>query len=281
MPFGMVADMVDMMILHPNTREAENGIGAVAVALAKNFSEKTFLQNINQLMRAASNPEQSLEKFVGGIAASAMPLSSAIRWANPDPYLRDARGIVDNAMKNLPGYSETLPPQRDVFGNPMARRIGLTTKEDADLVQKEHNRIIIETGQGIGKMSANRSGVDLRDLTLDDGQNAYDVLQVYVKNDGKGSRGLSLNDRLEKIIQNPRYEQLVDGDGEEKGTKLYTLKQVVAKYREAAFRRLQRDFPEVGKAVASRTLEVRAAVQSKRNEGKSEAGQLKEALGID
>ena len=281
MPFGMVADMVDMMILHPNTREAEGGIAALLVALAKNFSEKTFLQNINQAVRAASNPDQEVGKSIGGIAASAMPLSSAIRWANPDPYLRDARGIVDNAMKNLPGYSETLPPQRDVFGNPMARRIGLTTKEDADLVQKEHNRIIIETGQGIGKMSANRSGVDLRDLTLDDGQNAYDVLQVYVKNDGKGSRGLSLNDRLEKTIQNPRYEQLVDGDGEEKGTKLYTLKQVVAKYREAAFRRLQRDFPEVGKAVASRTLEVRAAVQSKRNEGKSEAGQLKEALGID
>lgn len=280
MPFGMVADMVDMTFIHPNTREADLGLAAVAIALAKNFSEKTFLQNINQLMRAASNPEQSLEKFIGGIGASAMPLSGLIRAVNPDPYLRDTRGIIDNAMKNLPGYSETLPPQRDVFGNPMARRIGLTTVEDADLVQKEHNRIIEETGQGIGKMSANRSGVDLRDVTLSDGQNAYDVLQVYVKNEGKGSKGMSLNARLEKVIQSPQYQKLVDGDGEEKGTTLYTLKMVMSKYREAAFKRLQHDYPEVGRAIAARTLEVRAATQSKRNEGKTEVGETLEALGI-
>lgn len=280
MPFGMVADLVDMMILHPNTREAEKGMGAVAVALAKNFSEKTFLQNINQLMRAASNPDQSLEKYIGGIGASAMPLSGLIRAGNPDPYLRDARGIIDNTMKNLPGYSETLPPQRDVFGNPMARRIGLTTVEDADLVQKEHNRIIEETGQGIGKMSANRSGVDLRDLELSDGRNAYDVLQIYVRNDDEGSKGISLNARLEKTIQSKGYQKLVDGDGEEKGTTLYTLKRIMSKYREVAFKRLQKDYPEVGRAVASRSLEVRAAVQSKRNERKSGVGQTLEALGI-
>ncbi|MBO6814557.1 MAG: hypothetical protein JJ891_06840 [Rhizobiaceae bacterium] len=278
MPFGMIADLVEMQITHPNTKQAEGGMAAVAIALAQNFSEKTFLLNLNQVIRAMSEPGKSGEKFIGNTLGNTIPLSSLLRGGNPDPYLRDARGIVDNAMKNMPGYSETLDPQRDVFGEPLWRRVGLTSTQDTDIVQAEHNRIIMETGQGIGKMSATRDGVDLRDIKLEGGRSAYDKLQELVIKPTKGSPTLKRS--LEKLIRSKGYATLVDGDSGTRGTRLNAFSSVVSKYRRAAYQRLLKDYPEVRKQVTQRKLDVRTALQTRKTSQEDAARELFDALGI-
>ena len=279
MPFGMMADLVEMKVLHPNTKEAKNGMGALLIALAQNFSEKTFLLNLNQMLRAMTDPSSSGEKFAGNIIGSSIPLSSLIKAGNPDPYLRDARTVVDNAMKNMPAYSETLDPQRDVFGEPMWKRMGLTSNQDTDIVQAEHNRIIQETGEGIGKVSPNRNGTDLRDIKLDDGRSAYNKLQEFIIMPSKNSR--SLKQALEKLIRSPQYARLVDGDGGTKGTRLNAFSTVLARYRQAAYKRLLREYPEVRQAVSSRKIDIRSALIAKKSQGGNPSAELFEALGIE
>lgn len=277
MPFGMVADLVDMMVLHPNTKEAEKGTVAVAVALAKSFSEKTFLLNINQLLRAMTEPEKNMEKFLGNLTGNLIPGSSALRnYANSDPYLREARGLIDNTLKGLPAYSETLPPQRDAFGEPMWRKRSLTTNSSEDAVEAEHNRIIMETGQGIRPPSPNRGGIDLRDFTLSDGRNAYDKLQELAV---KPTSGRSLKQALLKTIQSEGYQHLVDGDSSIAGTKLGALSSIVRKYRSAAYKVLLAKHPELRKELAKQQLKVRETVMENRKASSdSNQGNVEELL---
>jgi hypothetical protein len=271
MPFGMVADIVDMQITHPNSREAEKGMMAVGVALAKAFSEKTFLLNVNGLLRAITEPENNLGKWAGNLAGNVLvPGSSAVRnYANSDPYVRDARGFLDNAMKGLPGYSETIPPARDAFGEPLWRKRSLSTNQDLDLVEAEHSRIIMETGFGVRPPAASRNGLDLRDVTLSDGKNAYDVYQQL---SGEPGRGKTLKESLAKLIQSDGYQSLVDGPSDVKGTKLSAISTVVGKYRANAFKMLLKTYPEFRQQVAQRQLQVKSEVSAKREAQKGAGG---------
>lgn len=277
MVFGMAADLVDMQVTHPNTKDAQKGATAVVVALAKSFSEKTFLMNINQAIKALSEPDKNMGKFVGNLAGNLVPGSSAMRsYANADQHLREARTFIDHTMKGLPGYSETLPPQRDSFGDPMWRKRGLTTDSNPDIVENEHMRIIMETGSGIRPPGPVHGGLDLRDITLSDGQNAYDVYQQLAAKPKTGGR--SLKDTLAGIIKSPRYERLVDGDPSLKGTKLGLLMDVVSKYRGAAWKVMLRDYPELRKEVLKSQIDVKAAMDAKKQSQQSPQQNVRKML---
>jgi hypothetical protein len=260
MVFGMAADIVDMQILHPNTKDAEKGASAVVVSLAKAFSEKTFLMNINQALRAITEPDKNMGKFLGNLAGNMIPGSSAIKnYVNGDPYLREARTYLDHTMKGMPGYSETLPPQRDSFGDPVWRKRGLATDSDLDLVDAEHTRIIEETGYGVRAPAARRRDLDLRDVTLHDGKNAYEVLQELAANPPGAP---SLKSSLAKLIKSNAYAKLVDGDPGLRGTKLGAISDVVQKYREAAFKLVLKKYPELREELMKAQIDVKNAVEA-------------------
>lgn len=262
MVFGMVADIVDMQVTHPNTKEAQKGVYAVGIALAKSFSDKTFLMNMNQAIRAITEPDKNGAKFAGNMAGNLIPGSSGLKtYANPDMHLREARTFLDNMMKGMPGYSKTLPPQRDAFGDPMWRKRGLTTTSNYDEVEAEHTRIIMETGTGIRPPAPRHHGLDLRDVTLSDGKNAFDVYQELA---ARPPRQRSLKETLAKLIRSNGYGALVDVHSGERGTKLHALSTVVSKYREAAWWQLLRAYPEIRKEVMKSQIDIKAAIQAKR-----------------
>lgn len=277
MPFGMVADLVDMQVTHPGTKDAQKGMVAVGVAIAKAFSEKTFMMNVNQLIQALSDPEKNLGKFMGNLAGNVLiPASSGVRnYGNSDPYVREARSFLDHMMKGLPGYSEGLPPQRDAFGEPMWRKRGLTTNEDHDLVEAEHARIIVDTGLGIRSPAPTRGGVDLRDVELSDGRNAYDRLQELVANPGKGK---PLKSALSKLITSQGYNSLVDGPADVAGTKLGAISSVVSKYRSAAWQRMLKDYPELRTMVRQRQLQVKSQITANKSDARKEPQNAEELL---
>lgn len=268
MAFGMIADLMNLKTIDEDA-DITAALGAVILSLSKNFSDRTFLQNINQALRAFSEPETHLEKWAGNVAGNTIPLSSLIRGLNPDPYMREARSFVDSTLKNLPGYSETLPPVRDAFGEPVWRRIGLTTTADEDEVEAEHNRIILETGRGIGKPDPKLADVDLRDITLSTGRNAYDRLQELT---ARPAQGPTLKEALAKLIRSETYQRLPDGDAGVTGTRLNAMGRVVGAYREAARKALLRESPELRQAVGQRQRQAAAAFLENRRAKSKEPG---------
>lgn len=277
MPFTMVADLVEAMRLDPESKDAEIGMGAALLATATSFSDRTFLQNLHQTLEALTDESGSRgERWLANVAGNTIPLSSALRgYANPDPYLRDARGFIDGTLKNMPGYSETLPPTRDAFGEPVWRRIGITSKDETDEVEAEHNRIILETGKGLGKPEPALGGADLRDITLKSGQNAYDRLQEL---SGQLPSGPSLKQRLAEIIRADWYQELPDGDSDVKGTRLNALARQARAYRDAAKATLLMENPELQELTYQRQKD--AFLSREKNKAQRELGgrELLEAL---
>lgn len=262
MPFGMVADIVDMMVVNPDNKKSGDGIMAVGVALASAFSEKTFLMNLNQVIQAVANPGEggeNIAKYVGNLSSNLIPGSSGIKaYANNDEYMREARTFLDRTMAGMPGYSQSLPPQRDSFGAPIWRKRGLTTGGAEDTVEAEHNRIILETGFGIRPPTPHHEGLDFRNVTLSDGRNAFDVYQEMV---AEPPNGIPLKDQLAKVINSPGYAKLIDGDPANEGTKVGALMDVVNQYRKIGKAHLLRTYPELRQQLSQGAIDHRAKLQ--------------------
>lgn len=276
LPMSIIADLVEAQKVNPEDKNLGDAMTASLLAVSQNFSDRGFLLNINQLLRAASDPERHLGKYLGQTAAGAIPLSSLLKGTNPDPYMREARSFVDQIKKDLPGYSESLPPRRDAFGEPIWRRVGLMTTEEADEVEAEHNRILLETGKGFSLPSPNHGGVDLRDFTLSDGKNAYDLYQQLV---AEPERGPTLKAALAKAIKSETYSILPDGDADVKGTRINTLAGIVQQYRQAAYKSLLRTYPELRKETMRRSATTAAQIKANRSGDPDNARKLLEALG--
>ena len=260
---GMVSDIVHLQQKNPD-QDYSDLIMSVAVAVAKNLGEKTFLLNLNSVMEAGLDPEKRLPKFAGRTVGSALPFSSLLRGHNPDPYLREARGFVDSAMRGVPGLSQTLPLSMDVFGDPIERYVGLMdTQKGGDIVEAEHNRIMLQTDSGLGKPGTKIGDVDLRDLTLKDGKNAYQRLQEL---SGHLPKGPSLKEMLAKVIKSDAYQDLPDGDAGVSGTRLNRLGKVVQQYREQAKKVFLRENPELQPLIKQRQRDARGAAIINRQE---------------
>lgn len=282
-PLGMVMGMAADLYAYKQAGGADEdyaeAAAATTIALAQNFSERTFLLNANQLIRALSEPDPNMNTFLGNMAAATIPASSALRgYANSDPYLREARGIVDRALKDIPGYSDNLPPRRDVFGEPLLRRIGLTTSYDPDVVEAEHNRMILETGEGLSVPGPTHNGVDLRDVTLSDGRNAYDRYQELAANPFPGA-GLTLKVALKRLIESEAYQMLPDGEAGVRGTRLNAFAGVVQDYRAAGYKKLLKEYPEVGRLTRRKQAEAAGQLKENITGTPGAASELMKALG--
>ena len=261
MAMGMVADIVALRKKNPE-EDYSSLMLAATLAIAKNLSNKTFLLNLDSAIGAMMEPEKQGGKFAGRTLGAMVPLSSLIRGHNPDPYMREARGLIDAAMAGIPGLSTKLPITMDVFGDPVERHLGVTDQASADLVEAEHNRIMLQTDKGIGKPATKFESVDLRDITLVDGKNAYQRLQELSGHLPNGAP--SLKAVLAKIIQSPGYQDLPDGDSDVQGTRLFVLGKATQQYREKAKKYLVIAYPELQPLVKARQREVRGAILKNR-----------------
>ena len=283
LPFGMVADLVDAFGFGRGSKDEIDSLNdaaaAVGIAMMTAVQERSFLQGLNTAIQAVARPDEMLERFLGDMAGNLIPASSAIRnYANPDPLLRDARSMVDRALRGVPVYSETLPPVRDFLGEPVWRQRGLISQQTADPLMDEYSRIAEETGFGISPPPPTRDGTDLRTIRLASGRTAYDAYQEMVGADGQ------LRSTLERLIASPSYQQLIDGDPELPGTRLGAIKDITSRFRRSAFLRLQQENPEVRQALTANRVQHQGRLRQQQSEQSerdgSATGRLYEALGI-
>lgn len=99
----------------------ENKASEIAIRLGKELTSQSALNGFNNLSQAMSDPERYAGKVVSGIATGFVPGLSKFAADITDPYARQKSGIVETAKSKIPGLSQTLPPQRDVLGNPLKK----------------------------------------------------------------------------------------------------------------------------------------------------------------
>jgi hypothetical protein len=103
--------------------------------------------------------------------------------------------------------------------------------------------------------------VDLRDVTLEDGENAYAKMMKYSAH--VNPKGPSLREQLLKVIGSPSYDKAVDGEAAVRGTKMNMLAGVVSKNREAAYKKVLSESPLLRAEINKRQLETGKAIRDK------------------
>ncbi|EGL65599.1 hypothetical protein AGRO_1619 [Agrobacterium sp. ATCC 31749] len=244
LPFGIIADIQDAIHVlgdgYEENPEVMQAIGALGVSLAKQFTSRTYLLSLNQALEALSQPDRNGEAFFGNMAASLIPFSSATRQTSTDPFMRDARSIADKMVQAIPGMSQTLAPKYNWLGQPVVNRQGLWTDDNGTVVDREVQRLsLLLEGSVIAAPSPLWNKVDLRDIQLVNGENAYVAYQKLAGKPAPGAK--SLREQVATRIRSEAYQRAPDGDVGTKGTKLWLLNQIVNKYREAAGKRIRAD----------------------------------------
>lgn len=247
LPFGIIADIQDALHIMDGkdgeVPEVGATVGALLVSLSKQFTSRTYMLSLNQALEALSDPDRSGERFLGSLAQSMIPFSGFTRQTNTDPYLRDARSVADSMMQVIPGQSKDLPPRYNWLGQPVLNRQGLWSDDNGTLVDTETIRLGLEGGSTMNPpspfLSLSGSKIDLRDITMVNGENAY---TEYQKLSGKPApNARSLRDVVAEVMRSPAYQRAPDGEVGTRGTKLWLIAGRVQKYREAAAARIRRD----------------------------------------
>ena len=123
MLLGIAADWVEAVVnAEGQDLEWAGEVGAALVtAVAKNFSSRTFVKGVAETFAALADPERAAQSRTSSFLVSLLPASGLLRQVEQatDPTMAEARTVLDRVLAQIPGLSRTLPPRRDLFGDPI------------------------------------------------------------------------------------------------------------------------------------------------------------------
>lgn len=115
---GVAADMAEIS-KYTNDDDDNSMAGLITASIAKNLISKTWLSGPSSLIEAVSDPDRYGEKYVRRLVGSVVPTIAAQATRVDDPYLRDARTVIDAIKARVPGMSTDLPVRRGIWGEPI------------------------------------------------------------------------------------------------------------------------------------------------------------------
>lgn len=113
---GLTADMYDKA---DTVEGLDTAAGLVVASLAQNMASKTSLTGLTDLVQAVEDPDRYGKQYLSKLAASTIPNVSAQTARMNDPYMREARTLVDQFKVRVPGLSESVPARLDIWGQPI------------------------------------------------------------------------------------------------------------------------------------------------------------------
>ena len=155
MMMGMAADFVEISG-ELETVEAEKLATHIVASLNKNMMSKTFLRGLSEAVSALDDPVRYGERYTQTFAGTAVPTAIAQLERQLSPEMSDVRSMMDQIKSRIPGYSDTLPARRNLWGEPIVLEGGLgpdiispvyTRKKRESAIDKELFRIGRKTGK--------------------------------------------------------------------------------------------------------------------------------------
>lgn len=266
-PFGMVlgltADYFNLTAGGTLREDEQDSMGhALALAYAHLMRDKTYVKGLNDFLGAIAD-DHKMTSFARRFVPGLLPFSSLLQSVNPDPVVHELRHWYDGVLARTPGWSSTLPPQRDFLGDPIIAPQGFVSSQKNTPLSDALNEVYAVTGRYIeppAPKSGQTGGVDLRDFTLESGRSAYDRYQELSGHPSEAAP--SLKAALTNLVDSLTYQALPHGGAMEAGTKLGTIMEIVKQYREAAYQQLLAESPKVQEAVMLRRRDLAKAVST-------------------
>lgn len=261
-PFLLIADAASIMTSGHLREDEEHGLAmAITLALSHMVKDKTYLRGLSDAVQAFTD-DRKLAAFPQRFVPGFLPFSSLMSSINPDPVLHETRGTVDAMMAKVPGLSATLAPQRDFLGEIVLAPTGFTSaQKNTGPLSRELDQMFAVSGTYLSAPAAKGAfsgGVDLRDITLkESGRVAFDM---YQETAGRPDpRQPSLKEALTKRVQLRAFQALPHGPATIEGTREAALMDVVVKYRQAAWKRMLVENPDLREAVYQQRRDITAS----------------------
>ena len=216
-PLGLIADL--NTVIHESDDDVA-GLDlayATATALFYNLSSKSYMSGITQFADAwASNDPHAaarwLQNFVGNIA-----VPSGVASLNPDPVYRDVRGMADAIITRIPGWSETLDPRFDIFGQPQMKVPGVVNRNQIFTSKPAGHSVeddLLAIGRGLSPLSPKMEGglINLQDRdAFDNGTHKSPYIRMMELLRQPFGGGPSFRDAMTELVQSPKWRESSDG----------------------------------------------------------------------
>jgi hypothetical protein len=258
---GLAADIHDRSnsIKAQDENALQTAVASMAVAFAKNITNKSYLAGIEQITDAFSQPERFAPRLLQNRVSSLLvpaAVSQAVGAFGGDNYMLEARGYFDQIFKRIPGGDQFVDPVRNALGEKVAlpsvapgldyvNPITVSTKKNDPVMDEMIN---LQHGFTLPSVIQD-GGINLAEITNAKGQSAYDrwlELQSQVR-----INGLTLRQNLEKVVRSPQYKKLSDQvleDFDSPRTK--ALQRVISGYRAFAKEALLKEFSTLNTQVS-------------------------------
>lgn len=118
------ADLHDVHQVYQDEDDSVAAISAAAHAIGNDVLSESGFRGIAELYQAVKDERFSQYWLPNAIASAAVPFSVGQGQINRfmlDPEMRQAHGLIDAMKAKSIGFSQTLTPKIDIFGNPLKR----------------------------------------------------------------------------------------------------------------------------------------------------------------
>jgi len=164
MLLGVAADATE--IAKYSTGPETDKLGSMIMgSLMSNLGDKTFLRGIFDFGEAMTDPDRYASQYIGRLAGSfAMPNIVAQPTWKADPFLREARTIVDQVRARIPGERQKLQEVLDVAGEPIENITSPIPGVPTKVSQQQNQPLVsalLDLGLFKGKPGRSIMGVEL------------------------------------------------------------------------------------------------------------------------
>lgn len=163
MLMGMAADLHDIAHVVEEGDLSKAG-GLLFHAIVQNTLDQSALQGPADLIKAIETPDQYGQQYINSFLSSFV--RSDLNWIakSRDPYIRQTWGALDAIKAKLPGYSETLHPKIDLWGEPVPQRSqlgGISGVYTQSALADPVNKAMADLGMGKAMVSKKLRNVEL------------------------------------------------------------------------------------------------------------------------
>ena len=261
-PFGIVADIVQGSGEINSEQEIMDLIGVTVAATAASLSSKTYLRGIVTAMDViTSGSDQKMQDYLNQTAASFVPnLGNA---SNPDDFYREPRGMVDEMLSRAPGFSETLPPRRNIFGEPVLKAPGWANRTfnpfTVSRVRSPEDQVVWDELLKLGRampmpdvraLGTSTVRMDTTEYGTVNDHTPYDRMLQLMGQDGLRDDGKTLFEEMRELIQSDQWTDSSTGDDVYAvgGLRYERAAAVLQGARIKAFNKVLEEFPALAQA---------------------------------
>ena len=266
-PLGLVADFAE------GFGELQEAVGqnivedtaiAILASIAEGLANKTFFRSVTEFMQASTSGNASMMKrFIRNFTATFVPFGVAQQQIAKgiDPVFREVRTFMDNLRSRTPGFSKTLEPQRNIFGEKILRPPGFFNRafNPMQVMNKERDEIMqmfIDMGRGFSmpRTHLENGRIDLTNRTIFDngtGQSPYDRWMELLSIKGGRMPALTVREAVVSFSDSPGWDELPAGSElEPGGFRWRIVNDIIQGYRAFAMIIVRDEYPKLNRMMA-------------------------------